>query len=97
MRGFSVMTVALIGAAAVLVCGCSASHAVATGPVSIPDAGKAAFNETKAIEKIYNAGYTHIAMMTRDPDGVWSGHAVRRSSREPVVVSVTEGGPVIVR
>ena len=91
------MTAASVVAAAAVVCGCSAHHPVPVGPVSIANAGKAAFNETKAIERIYNAGYTNISLMTHDPDGVWRGRAVKRSSGAPTEVSVTQDGPVVVR
>jgi len=97
MRGYAARAVTLMLASSILLCACSRSHSVPTGPLSTPNAGKAAFNEAKAIEKIYHAGYTRISLRTHDADGVWRGQAISRSSGAPVVVSVTENGPVVAR
>jgi hypothetical protein len=82
-------------ASTLLLCGCSGPHPAPTGPVSRANAGKAAFNEAKAIEKIYRAGFTRISLMRRDDNGVWRGQAVRKGTQTPVTVSVTEDGPVV--
>jgi hypothetical protein len=97
MRGAAANAVASMVTSASLLYGCTGGHPTPTGPVSTPNAGKAAFNEAKAIEKIYHAGYTNISLATHDRGGVWRGQAIRRSSGAPVVVSVTEGGPVVAR
>jgi len=97
MRGHAARAVMAMLASSILLCACSRGHSVPTGPLSTPNAGKAAFNEAKAIEKVYHAGYTDISLNTHDPDGVWRGRAIRRSSGAPVVVSVTEDGPVVAR
>jgi hypothetical protein len=97
MRGSAVSVATSMGMSAILLCGCSDGHSVPSGPVSTADAGKAAFNEAKAIEKIYHAGYTNISSPTRDPDGAWRARATRRGSAELVVVSVTKDGPVVTR
>ena len=77
--------------------GCSEPAPAPVGPVSTAGAGKAAFNESKAIEKIYHAGYTGISNLTPGPDGAWRGQATRKGSRTPVAISVTESGPVVAR
>jgi len=97
MRVFGASAVTSMAVSATLFCGCSDGPPVPKGPVSTANAGKAAFNEAKAIEKIYHAGYTNITLAKREPDGAWRAQAVRRNSAEPVVVSVTEDGPVITR
>ena len=102
MSGWPARTVISLSTAAILLWSCSDSHPapigpVPTGPVSTAHAGKAAFNESKAIEKIYHAGYTNISLTMRGGDGVWRGHAVRRGSGAPVAVSVAEDGPVVAR
>ena len=94
MRSFSRGVASVLIAAGALT-GCSGPHPAPTGPVSTANAGKAAFNESKAIEKIYQAGYTGIASMNRDADGVWRGLATRKGSKTSVAVSVTKDGPVI--
>ena len=96
MRSFARGVASLLIAAGALAA-CSESHPAPTGPVSTTNAGKAAFNESKAIEKIYQAGYTRITNMNRDADGVWRGLATRKGSQTSVAVSVTENGPVIAR
>ena len=93
MRSFARAVASLLIAAGALA-GCSGPHPAPTGPVSTAGAGKAAFNETKAIEKIYYAGYTGISNVRRDADGVWRGRATRKGSNTPVAVAVTETGPV---
>ena len=97
MRGFGASAVMSMVASAILFCGCSDGPPVPKGPVSTANSGKAAFNEAKAIEKIYHAGYTNITLAKREPDGAWRAQAVRRNSATPVVVSVTEDGPVVSR
>jgi hypothetical protein len=97
MRGCTVRAATYTLTSAIILCACSQAHPVPNGPVSTPNAGKAAFNEAKAIEKIYHAGYTNISLRTHDADGAWRGQAIRRSSGAPVVVSVTQDGPVVAR
>jgi hypothetical protein len=97
MRGSRAGAVISAVFSAILLVGCSGGHPVPTGPVSTANAGKAAFNEAKAIEKIYQAGYTDISLSTRDRDGVWRGQAIRRGSGAPVEVFVTQDGPVVAR
>jgi hypothetical protein len=97
MRGSAGLAVTAMIALEGLLCGCSDGHPLPTGPVSTPDAGKAAFNEAKAIEKIYHAGYTNITLRGRDPGGGWHGQATRRNSGVQTTVSVTAQGPVVVR
>ncbi len=62
--------------------------------MSRADAGKAAFNEAKAIEKVYRAGYTGISLRAGE-GGVWRGQAHRRGASRSVPVSVTQDGPVV--
>lgn len=69
--------------------------ACSDGQVSYVNAGKAGFNEAKAVEKIYRAGYTSIHISGRGTNGAWRGYAFRRGSTEPIAVSVAEVGPVI--
>jgi hypothetical protein len=97
MRLFAAGTLAPLAVAALLLCGCSGDEPVPTAPVSAPNAGKAAFNESKAIEKAYHAGYTNITLRPRDRDGVWRGNAIRRGSGAPAAIAVTENGPVVAR
>jgi hypothetical protein len=97
MRGSAASGIMSMVASTILMCGCSGDNPIPTGPVSTPNGGKAAFNEAKAIEKIYHAGYTNISLTRRDPDGVWRGQATRRGSGAPTVVSVAEEGPVTAR
>ena len=78
-----------------LLAGCSGAHPVPTGPVSREGAGKAAFNEARAIDRISQAGYTHITIARRDADGTWRGKAVRKGDDRVFAVSVTEAGPVV--
>jgi hypothetical protein len=87
------LAAALIAAGALA--SCSEPHPAPGGPVSRAGSGKAAFNEAKAIEKIYHAGYTGISLTGRDADGVWRGYAVKKRGGQRVPVSVTETGPVI--
>jgi putative membrane protein len=95
MRALTAYGGLLLLATAGSLAGCSGPHPAPTGPVSTANAGKAAFNEAKAIEKIYHAGYTGISSMRRDPDGVWRGDAIKKGGQTQVVVSVTEDGPVV--
>jgi hypothetical protein len=97
MRASAASGITSMVASTILMCGCSGDTPIPTGPVSTPDGGKAAFNEAKAIEKIYHAGYTNISLTQRDPDGVWRGQATRRGSGAPVAVSVSEDSLVVAR
>ena len=97
MCGLAARALTSLIVAALMLNGCSGGHVVPTGPVSTPNAGKAAFNESKAIEKAYHAGYTNITLTARDQDGAWRGNAIRRGSGESAVISVTENGPVVAR
>jgi hypothetical protein len=95
IRGWAALSAAVVLAGSATLAGCSESHPAPTGPVSRANAGKAAFNEAKAIEKVYRAGYTQISLRPA-ADGVWRGSARRRGEAVPVDLSVTEDGPVVI-
>lgn len=63
---------------------------VSLGPLSEPGAGKAAFNEAKATETLYRAGYRAITGLRRGADGAWRG-AATRAGRDVEVTVTAEG------
>ncbi|MEO7027418.1 MAG: hypothetical protein ABI056_07680 [Caulobacteraceae bacterium] len=63
---------------------------VPLGPLSEPGAGKAAFNEAKATETLYRAGYRAITGLRRGADGAWRG-AATRAGRDVEVAVTAEG------
>lgn len=97
MRATATRAVTAFFASGLLATGCSDPAPRPTGAVSKANAGKASFSESKAIEKIYRAGFTGISSMRRDADGAWRGQAIRKGSETMVTVSVVEDGTVVAR
>jgi hypothetical protein len=74
--------------------GLSASHnastpAIATSGVNNPGApvaGANSFTKAEAKSRIEKAGYTSVAGLTKDKDGIWRGEANNGSATVPVAL-----------
>lgn len=53
---------------------------------AVPVKGKNSFTRSEAQKQIEAKGYTHVAGLTKDKDGVWRGTAEKNGASGPVSV-----------
>ena len=61
--------------------------------VTAPVQGHNSFTEGEAKSRIEKSGFTNVSQLTKDPDGVWRGRAMKGGSR--VDISVDYQGNVV--
>jgi hypothetical protein len=61
--------------------------------VTAPVQGRNSFTEGEAKSRIEKSGFTNVSQLTKDPDGVWRGRAMKDGSQ--VDISVDYQGNVV--